>query len=61
MPDQYQISISIVLSADDVKKNAVRDWLNTQLQTRRADGTITSATISITKTTVPEQVNISPL
>lgn len=61
MPDQYNISVSIVLEANDIKKNAVRDWLDAQLQLRRADGTIISGSISIHKTVVPEQVNISPL
>jgi len=61
MPDQYHISISITLVADEAKKDAVRDWLNTQLVSRRADGTILSASISISRTAIPEQVIISPL
>ena len=61
MPDQYNISVSIVLEADNVKKDAVRDWLDSQLQIRRSDGTIISGSISIHKTVVPEQVTISPL
>lgn len=61
MPDQYVINVTISMEADETKKNVVRDWLNAQLTTRRADGTIRSASLSISKIVIPETITLSPL
>jgi len=61
MPDQYSIIISITLEANDTKKNAIRDDLVNRLTQARAAGTIISATINVTRITVPETVTFAPL
>jgi len=61
MPVEYQFTITISISADEARKNAIRDWLAKELETRRNSGAIKSAQITITEVTVPETITLSPL
>jgi len=61
MPKEYRFTLTITIPYDEAKKNQVRDWLVANLEEHRANGTIKSASWTISEVEVPESGTLSPL